>query len=312
MPDALIITVSYRGADSTRTFLESVSRLDGFQRFHVIVVENGSGDGSVQQLRPLVAGCTNVELLESPQNRGYFGAAQWALAAHLAHHSLPDWVIVCNNDVVFDDPQFLRRLFEKNPATAGVRAPAIISALTGHDANPSIRQRPSAFRMLRYRIWLSNYYSMWLKHWLSPFVRKVRYRFSKRTPAPGNGVSQQIYAPHGSFLIFSRRFFEAGGFIDDGFFLYAEEFCVAEMCRHLGLPVIHDPELRVWHEEGQSTGGMLSRNVYRHERDGFRYALAVYKNSYSELGPARSLMRSTLAKNASNSDPISTAGDNVA
>ena len=61
-----------------------------------------------------------------------------------------------------------------------------------------------------------------------------------------------------SFLIFSRKFFEAGGFIDDGFFMYAEEFSVAEMCLRLGLPVIHDPDLRVRHEEGQTTGRMLS------------------------------------------------------
>ncbi len=137
--------------------------------------------------------------------------------------------------------------------------------------------------MLRYRLWLANYYAMWFKQWLSPSVRKMRHIISGRAPSAGQSVSRPIYAPHGSFVIISRKFFEAGGFIDDGFFLYAEEFSVAEMSIRLRLPVIHDPSLRVRHKEGQSTGRMLSRNIYRHQANGFSYALARYRNSYPEL-----------------------------
>ena len=305
---ALIITVNFRGADATLRFLNSASNLDEFDSCRLLVVDNDSEDGSIYRIRQAIYGCDNVELLESSQNRGYFGGANWALRRYLESHGAPEWVIVCNNDIEFADCRFLQRLFEKNPSAAGVIAPSIISGLTGHDANPSIRRRPSRFRMWRYGVWLVNYYAMWLKQWLSPFIRRARYKFSTRTPS-GEGVSTRIYAPHGSFLIFSRKFFEAGGFIDDGFFLYAEEFSVAEMCRQLGLSVIHDPELRVWHAEGQSTGRILSRSVYQHQKSGFAYALRRYNNSYPEIEAAAPVIREPITDAASSA--IAAVGDSI-
>jgi hypothetical protein len=218
-------------------------------------------------------------------------------------------VLVCNNDVVFDDSRFLWRLFEENPAAVGVIAPSVTSSLTGHDANPCIRRRPGWFRMLRYRLWLSNYYAARFRQWASPYVRRARrelFRWSEVRYSPSR---QSIYAPHGSFLIFSRKFFEAGGWIDDGFFLYAEEFCVAEMCLHLHLPVVQEPELRVWHRENQTTGRMLTRTGYEHQKNGFRYAVARYKNSYDKREGNAAGLKTALMK-AERKPRYSSAGEN--
>ena len=312
---AVIITVNFRQNEFAVRFLTSASRLEGFPHCHLIVVDNDSDNSSVSRLRRASAEFLNVELLTSPENGGYFGAASRALRHYLESHSVPDWVVISNDDVEFEDSQFLQRLFQKDPMSAAVIAPSIISSLTTHDANPSIRRRPSRLRMWRYRLWLSNYYAMWFKQWLSPYVRRARFGLSNRTPAPAKSVSSQIYAPHGAFMIFSRKFFEAGGFIDDGSFLYAEEFCVAEMCRQLRLPVIHDPELRVRHAESQTLGRMLSRRVYQHQKNGFRYILARYNNSYPELGAAFGTgplsAKTTLPDAATDRHPFPATGEHV-
>ena len=279
-PKALIVTVNFRHSGCTLQLLSSASRLAGFGDCHLMIVDNNSGDESTDRIGQAISGLKNVELLEASENLGYFGAARWALDEYLARHTAPDWVVVCNNDVVFVDTLFLQKLAERNPAADGVIGASIISNLTGYDANPSIGKRPNRFQMWHYGLWLSSYHAMWFKQWLSPFVRRLRHKIRKRTPSRATAIRRPIYAPHGSFLIFSRRFFDTGGFIDDHFFLYAEEFSVAEMCRRFGLPVIHDPELKVWHQEGQSTGRMLSRNIYLHQRAGFEYALARYKDGY--------------------------------
>lgn len=284
MPKILVITVNFRQDECTRRFLNSAAKLERFEQCQCLIVDNNSNDDSLSSLRSATAGLANVELLGSQHNEGYFGAARWALQLYLATNSVPDWVIVCNNDIVFDDPTFLSQLFERNPDAAGVIAPTIISGITGYDENPSIHHRPSQFRMWRYQFWLSNYHLMWFKQWLSPFVRKIRYRFRGLMTGPRKSAESAIYAPSGALLIFGRRFFEAGGFIDDGAFLYAEECRIAEMCRQLRLPVIHDPELRVWHEGSLSTGRLLSRSAFVHQREGFLYALTRYKDSYPELG----------------------------
>jgi GT2 family glycosyltransferase len=276
MPDALIITVNYKGADSTARFLESVSGIERFQRAHVIVVENGSCDGSTEKLRPLVAEFSNVELLESPVNRGYFGGANWALQQYLARGHEPDWVIICNNDILFDDCQFLSKLFERNPQDAAVIAPAIIARLTGADCNPFMASRPTRLRLLRIRLWHSSYYFMLIKQLLSPHVRTFRHRLFSWAPKTKPTKPSRIYGAHGAFLIFSGSYFEAGGYIDDGHFLYAEELCIAEICVLLGLRVVHDQDFQVWHEGHQATGRRLNRAMYEYARGGLHYALRKY------------------------------------
>jgi GT2 family glycosyltransferase len=307
----LIITVNFRQDQCTLRFLNSATKLDGFGSCHLLIVDNDSDDSSVRSLRAASAEFGNVELLALPQNAGYFGGANWALRHYLERHRIPDWVVVCNNDVVFDNPRFLLRLYERDPGKMGMIAPAIISGVTGHDENPSIRHRPSEFRMWRYSFWLSSYHMMWFKQWLSPLVRRARYRLEKWTSHRHRGTGESIYAPSGAFLIFSRRFFEAGGFIDDGSFLYAEEFRVAEMCRYLGLSVIHDRELTAWHEGSQSTGRMLSRSVYLHQKEGFSYGLTRFKNSYPELGAKARSARTIVTNIATDRSTGATAEEGV-
>jgi GT2 family glycosyltransferase len=273
-PKALLITVNFRRAECTLQLLNSASKMCSFGRCHVIVVDNNSGDGSVDRIQEAVLASHNVEVLALTSNLGYFGAAKLALEKYLAHHSTPGWVIVCNNDIVFDSPVFLEKLMACDPSKLGVLAPAVISSLTGLDSNPIITRRPGKARRLRYRFLVSTYYVAWLAQWLAPFVRKGRTVWLGRDL---NSVGpKQIYAPHGSFLIFSRQYFERGGFIDDGCFLYGEEIGVAETCLRLGLPVIHDPELRVSHNDSQTTGRMLTRNGYLLQKQGLHYALGKY------------------------------------
>jgi GT2 family glycosyltransferase len=204
MPRALIVTVNYKAADETARFLASVGGLEGFSRADVIVVENGSDDGSAEKLRPIARRFGSVELLESPVNRGYFGAAKWALHHYLADKPIPDWIVVCNNDIVFDDREFLEMLFQRDPAAAGVLAPAIVAKQTGIDCNPFFRTRPTRARLLGYRIWQSNYYLMWCKQLLSPYVRRLRHLRQRSSAGAAPFGRAKIYAAHGAFLIFSR------------------------------------------------------------------------------------------------------------
>jgi GT2 family glycosyltransferase len=278
MADALIITVNFRHPECTVQLSKSVSHLEDFSRCHLMIVDNNSGDGSALRIGQAVSDFNNVEILASENNRGYFGGAKWALDYYLQRHRTPDWIIVCNNDIIFDSADFIVSLLAYDPETVGVLAPAILSRLTGLDANPMIAKRPGRMRRLRYRFLLSTYYIAWVTQWLAPFVRKSRHclhalqsiRRDSRIP---------IYAPHGSFFIFSRKFFEKGGSIDDGCFLYGEELSVAETCLRLGLPIIHDPQLKVTHNDSQTTGRMLTRSGYLLQKEGLQYALSKYLES---------------------------------
>ena len=268
---ALIITVNFRQAECTLQFLSSASRLEEFAGCHLVIVDNNSGDDSLSRIAKAIVEFPNVELLASAQNRGYFGAASWALRHYLSRNNSPAWLVVCNNDIAFSDSRLLVRLFENDPAAAGATAPSIFSGVTGRDQNPFLRHRPSALRMHVYK-WvfrsrtllnLTEAFAVLLKKLKTHFTREPGNagRSNRQSGHHSNSGDDRIYAPHGSFLILSKEYFTRGGNLDFPGFLFGEEIYIAETIRRLGLRVVYRPDLEVVHQEHRSTRLFKSRKL---------------------------------------------------
>lgn len=272
---ALLITVNYKDESATIDLLTSLKHVEGASRVDVIVVDNGSEPKSLAKLRNVTSLCPNFNLMESNTNRGYFGAAKCAFDHYLSSgHSLPDWVIVCNHDVIIDDQQFLMKLLSRDPCAVGIIAPRIQVLADGTDQNPFMRRRPGRLRWASLRLVYSNYFFANFWDWLSRQKRKL-LRLLKNlrmwSSAQCNLNREEIYAPHGSFFIFSRQFFDKGGYLDTNLFLYGEEISVAEICRTLGLRVLFDPSLSVLHHEHLSTGRGITRFSYNYQKRALAY-----------------------------------------
>lgn len=282
-PKAAVITINYRSALTTVEFLDSLSRTRAFSEIAVVIADNSSGEEDLSSIRQAIAQLPNVELLVSAVNRGYFGAAKFALEHYLAQgRELPDWVIVCNHDVVIEDRDFFSKLFAHDPSAAGVVAPRIQILPNGTDQNPFMKYRPSALRWRVFRFAKSSYGVAVIWDWMS----RLKKALKTSRWVPGRGASETqilpsepVYAAHGSFFIFSRAYFERGGHLDEKLFLYGEEISVAEICRSLELPIIYVPSLRVFHDEHRSTGRVISRLSYEREKNALRYVTSRYLRS---------------------------------
>jgi GT2 family glycosyltransferase len=273
---ALLITVNYKGEQSTLELLASLSRLNEFSSLDVIVVNNGSGQESLSQLRGAIESLPNVQLLTSATNRGYFGAAKFAYDHYLRQgRELPNWTIVCNHDVIIDDPEFLLKLFSQEWRSVGVLAPRVRLAETGADQNPFMRHRPGWFRRASLRLVYSNYSFACLWDWLSYKKRALNQRINSIS-SRRVFTRENIYAAHGSCFMFSKQFFAAGGFFDDDLFLYGEEISVAEICRFLGLSIIFEPALNLLHNEHTSMGQAVSRFSYSCQKKALQHVTARY------------------------------------
>jgi GT2 family glycosyltransferase len=283
---AVVITVSYKSADSAMEFLASLERTKAFPEIEAIIVDNSPGEEDLPSMRAAVTKYTNAELVESPSNRGYFGAARFAFDHYLEQgKGLTDWVIVCNPDVEIEDEEFFSKLFCQDPRAVGVIAPRI-EALPGRvDQNPFMRRRPGRLRWAQLRFVSSNYSVGAVWDWLWRRKSEFRSWAAKRRGASSlndNAKRESIYAAHGSFFIFSRRYFEAGGYLDGNLFLYGEEIAVAEICRSLGLPVVYEPALCVLHKEHQSTGKTLNRFTYECQKRAMQYVTSRYLSRSQE------------------------------
>jgi GT2 family glycosyltransferase len=277
-PSALVIVVSYKSALSVLELLESLDRIDALSTATVTIADNSCCGERLKTIEDKARRLPNVRVIALDANRGYFGAARLAFDQYVNTQQLPDWVVVCNHDVLIEDEDFFGKLASMNPAAVGVIAPSIKTVPGGLEQNPFMRRRPGRLSWAKLRLVSSNYRIALVWDWLW----RQKSRIKSWVVALHKGILQHadkresVYAPHGSFLIFSRRFFECGGFLDGNLFLYGEEISVAEICRELRLPIIYDPLLQVIHAEHRSTGSALSRFTYECQRDSIRYLTSRY------------------------------------
>jgi GT2 family glycosyltransferase len=276
----LIITVDHQSAELTARMTDNLMRIKGNTELSLIIVRNGSSSGVAGSIHLPRESFDNVWTYESAVNRGYFGGVRQGLEwFQETQGDLPPWIIVCNNDIQIEQADFFERLSQLDPNGIGVIAPKIISCLTRLNQNPFMVRRPSRRRIGELRFWLKSYYLAFVHEKMSEWKKtgvSLKHRFLPGTPDGAGPQLTAIYAPHGSFLIFSKQFFTRGGFLDDGFFLYHEEIAVAETCRQVGLPIVYYPELCVHHEEHASTGRRFTRSIYERQRQSFQHLMSKY------------------------------------
>ncbi|MGY1834621.1 glycosyltransferase family 2 protein [Blastococcus sp. SYSU DS0510] len=253
MPFLRLLAVNYFGASLVEGLLRSlVAQHHG--DWHLVVVDNSESEHQASALRAICSSDSRTEVLVAPSNLGYIHAAEWARSV------LPDdatWTAVCNTDLSLSE-SFVSRLSALR-SDAAVLAPDIVAMPSARRQNPYMKKRPTVSRMASRRLVLSF-------RWSARLASKLAASRKKQTVAPPLGP-RDIYAPHGSFMLFNRVFFEHGGSLRHGTFLFGEEITIAERVRRLGLRVVYEPTLEVCHLEHQATGTVRTGTLFRAQRE---------------------------------------------
>ncbi|CAN5479833.1 glycosyltransferase [soil metagenome] len=258
MAEMLIIAVIYNTPKETLRFLESIVA-QNYRDVKVVLIDNSEKENEnfQRELRSIMPG---VIYIKSPKNAGYFGGASIGLKYFLKTNELPEWIIVSNVDIVFDQPGFFELLNKLPfPENTGVVAPAIISYKWKTDSNPKIERRYSNKQMEFYRFVCTNTLTQNLYMTLSYFKKLVKGR--KPAISSIENASKLIYAPHGSCILFKKSYFARGGNLDHISFLFGEEIFVGETARNLNLNTVYEPQLRVSDFEHASTGFFYSKKI---------------------------------------------------
>ncbi len=261
-PTVLVLCVNYHSEDATKRFVASAQQQQFSGNLQIYVVDNSfpPAPNAFDDL----AHIENLTVLSPKENLGYFGGAAYGFDAYTAQHGLPDWVIVSNPDITLDDADFFEKMCTLHQDThCAMLAPRIMSSLTGDNQNPFMRQRPGKPITL-FRKQLARHALLYNSYEILSHLKRGTRGLIKRMKGYVNGEAGDllpIYAPHGSFLIFNRAYFEAGGNLVYEPFLYGEENYVGEISRQLNLPVIYDPRLKITHQEHATTGLMKSKRI---------------------------------------------------
>lgn len=227
-PKVFIILVNWNGWEDTVECLHSLEELD-YSNYSTIVVDNGSGDSSVEEISRRFS---EITLIESDENRGFAGGNN--LGIEQALNEGTDYVWLLNNDTVVD-PEALSHLVQRMEEDADIGICG--SKLIYYHQRDTIQALGGG----SFNKFLGSIQNIGLN-------RSIDY-----IPKRGEVESKLDYVAGASMLV-SRSFLNDVGFLSDDYFLYYEEIDWAvrgSEAYQLGFA----PHSIVYHKEGASTGG---------------------------------------------------------
>ena len=229
-----------------------VATLRAEQVAEVVVVDNGSVDGSVDEIRRR---WPEVALVNPGANLGYGAAANRGAAASRA-----PYVLICNADLSIT-PGATARLaaaLDGDPSV-GIVGP-LIRTPEG-DRYPSARQFPSLVDAAGHA----------LLGMFRPSNRFTRAYQRSDLAADGNG-STPVDWVSGACLLARRTAFEQVGGFDEAYFMYAEDVDLCWRVGRAGWGVRYVPTAEVTHQQGVSTAHRPYRMILEHHRSLLRFA----------------------------------------
>ncbi|MGD9991161.1 glycosyltransferase family 2 protein, partial [Pseudonocardia sp.] len=173
--------------------------------WELVIVDNGSGDD--RALLDELAARERVRVVRPDNNLGYFNGAQFGVDDLRVGPAAPEWIVVCNPDIRFDDAGFVAHLRRRDADEPLVLAPSVVSPVMG-EQNPFMSSVPSRGRTALRTAVLSSHLLGRLAGTYSTAVTGRRRR--SIAPTPPTQPEQRIFAPHGSVIVFSRGYFTAG------------------------------------------------------------------------------------------------------
>lgn len=243
------VVVNYESGPALARCVEGLCRQDPAE---LVVVDNGSVDGSVDRLRGRTPG---VHVVDPGANLGYGAAANRGVAATSA-----PFVLVCNSDL------------EVAPGALATLAGALEERSDLAVVGPLVRD-PSGARYPSARTFPSMI-DAGGHALLGLFAPDNRFTRAYHQTAHAAGTeTRPVDWLSGACLLLRRRAFEEVGGFDESYFMYAEDVDLCWRLARAGWRAAYVPAAEVTHAQGISTGAHPYRMILAHHRSLLRFAV---------------------------------------
>ena len=227
-PSVTVIVLNWNGKDLTIECLESLKQVN-YSNFNILVVDNGSTDGSVELLKEKFP---EVSILVLEKNLGYAAGNNRGFDSLKPDH--PEFVIFLNNDTIvgenFIEPLVKQLLTHKK---ASQTVPKIY-----YENDPKLIWYAGGI----VNLWTGSIYHLGIRQYDGPAYSKTH---------------KTKYATGCCFCMRYEEFKEFGGF-DEAFPMYSEDVDLSLWIRAAGKQVWFVPNSKIWHKVSASLGGEFS------------------------------------------------------
>jgi len=229
-----IILVNWNTADLTKDALLSVYKETSGFDFEVIIVDNNSGDGSVEMIKKEFP---QVILIENKDNLGFGKANNQALKI-----AQGDYLMFLNTDVVVLDGALnkLVNYLDQNEDVMMVGPRLLNRDLTFQHA--CRRMLPNPVNSFFHLFGLTKIFKN------SKIVNQYkRYSADPEITGPTEALS-------GAAMMFRRQVYSAIGGFDETFFMYGEDLDFCKRVLDKGWKIVYVSDAKIIHFGGQSSG----------------------------------------------------------
>lgn len=234
-----VVVVTWNRRDLLRSCLQSLTRQNLNQPFEVVVVDNGSDDGSPEMVLQEYGKSTRfrVQVIRNPENRGFCAANNQGFAA-----SDTELVALLNNDAEAE-PNWLEKLagaFDGRP-DVGMAASKIL-----------VYEDPRRIDKAGHLIYPDG---------------QNRGRGSGELDEGQYDRVEEILWPDGCAAMYRRAMLDQIGGFDEDFFAYADDAELGLRARIAGWKCLYIPDAVVRHHRGATLGVRSSRRLELIERN---------------------------------------------
>ena len=233
MTDISIIIVNYNVKEFVKNLLFSLNKaLENFTS-EIIVVDNASSDGSVEDIGPKFP---NVKLIANKKNVGFGKANNQALEI-----SKGKYIVLLNPDTIVREDTFTKlvKFFKANPETGMATCKVL---------NPD-----GTIQLACRRSFPGPWTSFTKITGLSKIFPNSKLFARYNLTYLDENETNEVDAISGSFMMFTREVYKKVGGFDPQFFMYGEDLDLCFRVQKAGYKVYYVPETEIIHYKGEST-----------------------------------------------------------
>lgn len=244
--------------------LRSLAREQGVE-FEIIVVDNGSTDGSRELVKTFMGGRRAVRLIENPDNRGFCEANNQGIAA-----ARGEFIALLNNDAEVE-PLWLAHLLDafQDRAIGMAASKILVWRESGADGPPMIDK---------------------VGHLIYPDGQN-RGRGSGELDRGQYDTIEETLWPDGCACMYRKAMLDEIGVFDEDLFAYGDDADLGLRARIAGWGSLYMPKAVVWHHRGSSLGKQNPKRLTLIERNRVLLAVKLFPGSLLCLNGAYYIAR---------------------